>query len=74
VDQDRNNWPIIVGLTAGIVSVAVAGIVWHTIRANKETDDHKSKLRDAQDLIAQCHQKIKEIETGLESLRHPLTA
>lgn len=70
MDGDRKSWPIIVGITAGIIGGVVAGVMIYNM---KESRDPDMKLRDAQDLISQCHDKIKEIEAGLKVLREPLT-
>jgi len=68
VDEDKKNWPIIVGITAGIVSGVVAGLYLYSTRVQENPD---VELRDAKEIIAQCHEKIKEIETNLETLRQP---
>lgn len=71
MNGDRRNWPIIIGVAAGVVSGIFAGVYFYTI---KTQHDPETKLRDAADIIAQCHEKIKEIENGLETLKKPLPA
>lgn len=68
MDEDRKNWPVIIGVTAGIVGGIIAGLYIYSARQDDEPDN---KLRDAQEIIAQCHERIKELETGLKTLREP---
>ncbi|MHB1000248.1 MAG: hypothetical protein ACYC27_13490 [Armatimonadota bacterium] len=67
---DRKNWPIIIGVTAGVMTGLVAGFYLYSSRSHHEPDE---KLRDATDIIAQCHEKIREIENNLETLKKPLS-
>lgn len=69
MEREDKSWPLLVGITAGIVGGIVAGLYLYTMRTNDESD---VKLRDAKDIISLCHERIKEIEAGLESLRKPL--
>lgn len=70
MDGDRNNsWPIIVGISAGVVGGIVAAVVLHSMRAQRD-----SSIGDAQEIIDRCHEKIKEIEAGLETLTQPTSA
>jgi hypothetical protein len=71
VAEDRTNWAIIAGVAIGVLGGIVAGIAVHSMRTQK--DSSSLKLRDAQDIILYCREKIKEIESGLEALKGPLT-
>ena len=71
MDGDRKNWPLIIGVSAGVMTGLVAGFYLYSSRYHHEPNE---KLRDATDIIAQCHAKIREIENGLESLKKPLSA
>jgi len=69
VEEDRQNWPIIMGITAGIVGGIVAALYLYSV-----TNIHgraETKLLDAKDIIARCHENIKQIEDTLETLRRP---
>lgn len=66
MNQERSSWPIIVGITAGVVGSVVAGYFLYSTKTRRDQD---GQLRDASEIIAQCHQKIKEIEAGLNALR-----
>lgn len=66
MDGDRRNWPVIVGIAAGVITGIAAGIYIYSTRCSCMPD---TKLHDAADIIAQCREKIKEIENGLESLK-----
>jgi hypothetical protein len=68
VNEDRTNWPIIVGITAGVLGGIAAGIAIHAMRSSKD-----SSLTDAQSIIERCHDKIREIETSLERLNQPIS-
>lgn len=66
MDEDRTNWPLIVGVTAGILgAVLVATLLYST----RESEGPAAKLRDAKEIIARCHETIKEIEATLGTLR-----
>lgn len=67
--EDRAKWPAVVGVTAGVVGGLLVGL-YLFMRAH---EDAKHPIRDAQDVIAQCYEKIQEIEAGLSSLRQPAT-
>ena len=67
MDGDRRNWPVIVGVAAGVLTGMVAGIYFYSSRSDCIPN---TKLHDAADIIAQCREKIKEIEVGLESLKN----
>lgn len=66
MNEDRKSWPLIAGLTVGIVGGVIAG---YFLYASKCDDEPDTKLRDAQEIIAQCQDKIKEIEMSLQTLR-----
>jgi len=51
----------VLGVTAGVVGGLVVGLYLFT-RTRREP---VHPVRDAQDIIAQCHAKIREIESGL---------
>ncbi len=63
--QDDAKWPTVLGITAGVVGGLLVGLYLY-MRA-QEGSEHP--MRDAQDVIAQCYQKIQEIEAGLGSLK-----
>lgn len=67
MQEDRTSWPLIVGVTAGVVAGVIAGIYLY---ATKD-DGESTRLRDAKEIIAQCHAKIKEIEDSLQTLKEP---
>lgn len=68
MDGDRRNWPLIVGVAAGLLTGIAAGIYFYSTKCEcKEEPD--TRLHDAADIIAQCREKINEIEIGLESLK-----
>jgi hypothetical protein len=69
LDGDRTNWPIVVGITAGVIGGIVAGVALYTMHAAKD-----STMDDAQNIIMKCHEQIKEIESSLERLKHPVAA
>jgi len=71
VDEDRRSWPLVVGITAGVLSGIIAGVYLYSTRVRTEPE---IKLRDAAEIINQCRDKIQEIEAGLETLRQPLVA
>ena len=67
MDENRTSWPLIVGITAGVVGALAAAAIIYAIRE----EEPEMKLRDAQDIIAQCHDQIRVIEAGLQRLRQP---
>ena len=69
MSDDSKGWAIVLGITAGVVGGLVAGIYLYNTHIQK---DPESKLRDAKEIIAECHAKIKEIEAGLQAMRQPL--
>lgn len=66
MDEDRRNWPAVVGVVAGVLAGLVAGIYIYSSRTQCQPD---GELHDAADIIAQCRERIKEIEAGLQSLK-----
>ena len=66
MNEDRRNWPIFVGITAGIVGGIIAAVALHAIRSSREV-----AIDGAQEIIDRCHDKIREIEESLERLRQP---
>lgn len=66
---DNAKWPTVVGITAGVLGGLLVGLYLY-MRAQ---EDAEMPVRDAKDVIAQCYEKIQEIETGLSSLRQPAT-
>lgn len=68
--DNHKNWPMIVAVAAGLVGGIVAAVyVYGQITAQGP----EVKLRDAAEIIEQCHQKIREIEDGLQRLREPVS-
>lgn len=68
MDEQKGSWPLIIGVTAGLIGAVVAVSL---INAARSGDQPEVKLRDARDIIAQCHETIKEIEASLTSLKEP---
>lgn len=66
MDGDRKSWPLIAGIAAGVLTGIAVGAYLYTLRHVCIPD---AKLHDATDIIAQCREKLKEIEIGLESLK-----
>lgn len=69
MDEERRNWPILVGVTAGVVGGIVAAFVLHSVFTQRSHD-----IADAEEIIDRCHDKIKEIESNLKTLKQPTTA
>ncbi len=65
--DEKKTWPVILGISAGVVGGIVAGLYIYSIH-KKETDVGVS-LRTAQEIIDACHNKIREIEAGLKTLK-----
>jgi hypothetical protein len=70
VDEEKSSWPIIIAISAGIVGGLIAAALVYSARQNAPEE----KMYDARTIIDQCHRKIKEIESGLESLKQPFMA
>jgi len=68
MDDERTGWPLIVGVTAGVLGALAAVIIIYSVRSEVEPE---AVLRNAAEVIAQCHDQIKEIEASLELLREP---
>lgn len=68
MDDNRTSWPLIVGVTAGVLGALAAVIIIYSVRSEVEPE---ADLRNAAEVIAQCHDQIKEIEASLELLREP---
>jgi hypothetical protein len=69
--DEKSNWPLIVGITGGIVGGIIVG-VYMMSRTKCDSDD--GQIQDAREIIAKCEAKIQEIEAGLETLRAQETA
>ena len=67
--EDNVKWPTVVGITAGVIGGLLVGLYLY-MRA-QEGSEHP--IRDAQDVIAKCYEKIQEIESGLSGLKQPTT-
>ena len=67
--DDNAKWPTVLGITAGVIGGLLVGLYLY-MRAQ---EDAEHPVRDAKDVIAQCYEKIQEIERGLSSLRQPAT-
>ena len=70
MSQDRSSWPLTVGITAGIVGGAIAVGYLYATRSHQEPE---ARLRDAKEIMAHCHETIREIESRLDQLRTPST-
>ena len=68
MSENRTSVPLIIGVTAGILGALFAVSFFYTLRTNQEPE---TVIRDAKEIIAQCHETIKEIESSLEALRQP---
>lgn len=59
-------WSGVAAAAAGILAVAVI----FQLRARKKSNtSHSSHLRDVQDVLADCYQKIREIEEHLPGVQ-----
>lgn len=68
MDHGRSNWPIVVGIAAGVLGGVAAAMYLHTSRSHTEPD---SKLRDASELLDRCRRSISDLEkmkSDLDSL------
>lgn len=63
MDEDRTSWPLIIGITAGVVGALAAVAI---IYSSRRDDGPVARLRDASEIIAQCRDQIKEIEQSLD--------
>ena len=68
MSEDRSNLPLIIGITAGLLGALFAVTVFYSTRAQQEPE---TVIHDAKEIIAQCHETIREIESSLEALRQP---
>lgn len=68
MDNDRTTWPLVVGITAGVLGALAAVAIIYSARSAEQPE---IQLRDAADIIAQCRDQIKEIEASLEGLGQP---
>lgn len=71
--MSKNNGALtaLVGVTAGMAGIVIASAVVLVIRAHHESG---MRLRNAEDIMLQCREKIKEIESGLQTQNEPLNA
>ncbi len=67
MDEHRTSWPLIIGITAGVVGALAAAAIIYAVKE----EEPELQLRDAKEIIAQCHNQIKEIEASLQRLRQP---
>ncbi len=65
MEDNRTSWPLIVGITAGVLGALAAAAIIYALRE----EEPEMKLRDAKDIIAQCQDQIREIESGIQRLR-----
>lgn len=68
MSEDRSSLPLIIGVTAGLLGALFAVTYFYSTRAQEEPE---TMIRDAKEIIAQCHETIREIESSLEALRQP---
>ena len=68
MSEDRSSLPLIIGVTAGLLGALFAVTFFYSTRAQGEPE---TVIRDAKEIIAQCHETIREIESSLEALRQP---
>ena len=68
MSEDRSSLPLIIGVTAGLLGALFAVSFFYSTRSQEEPE---TVIRDAKEIIAQCHETIKEIESSLEALRQP---
>jgi hypothetical protein len=61
---EKSNWPLILGITLGVIGSVALGAFMYSSQPREES---AVRLRDAEELIAECRAKIKEIEGGLQS-------
>ena len=67
--DDNAKWPTVLGITVGVVGGLLVGLYLYT----QAQEDAERPMRDAQDVIAKCYEKIQEIEAGLGGLRQTAT-
>ncbi|HUV03582.1 MAG TPA: hypothetical protein VMX94_00575 [Armatimonadota bacterium] len=72
MEEDRNNWPVIMGITAGVVGGIVAALFLYSVTSSCHRG--QEELLDAQDIIARCHENIRQIEDALDALKRPTAA
>lgn len=65
MDEKRTTWPMIVGITAGVLGALAAVTIMYAVKE----EEPEVRIRDAKDIIAQCHDQIREIEARLNILR-----
>ena len=65
-DEQRTSWPLIVGITAGVLGALAAVVIIYSVQREEEP---QAQLRDATQVIEQCRDQIKEIEASLELLK-----
>lgn len=68
MSEDRSSLPLVIGVTAGLLGALFAVTFFYSTRNREEPE---IAIRDAKQIIAQCHETIREIESGLEALRQP---
>lgn len=66
--DNHKNWPMILAITAGLAGGIVAALY---VYGQMSTEGSEAKLRDAAEIIEQCHRKIREIEESVHKLREP---
>ena len=59
MDCDKKSMPLVAVVTAGIIGGAVAGVYIYSARTGRYA---KTKIRDAEEIIDQCHKQLKKIE------------
>ena len=69
MSKNKETLTALVGVSAGFAGAIIATVVYLSIRAHCESG---IRLRNAEDIMIQCREKIQEIETGLQTLKEPL--
>jgi hypothetical protein len=61
LDSEKKIWPTVVLLTAVVVG---GSILYMHFNSKDDNDSVSTKLRNAEEIIDQCHKQLKEIEVN----------